>query len=614
MKRLKNWLNSLSLKRKLVFYSYLILTPILCAISCLLFFYNYQEAVQSEEASNIHSVISLSDSIEVIQNSIIEMGNYICINNEVTRILTSDYPEELNKNTQLWLHEAPMQMIQDMMALDGQMKTIAIYSENGVHPYLRCMDHSSYISDMDTIRRQDIYKLAGQEKGKYLWQRIGKYGSDTYESNRSDKIVMYRAMYDLTQKKKLGYLVIGSSANKFDQICQNALNDSDEAVVVMTDYGAELVRCGAIDDELLAEIRNEKFEKNVKKGGNGSFLYKNYRVYLDRGAGTNTITYKIVPSVGMADFVDSIIVTPLVLLLAFLVGLYPIMELISNIVTKPLHELSEAMDYFKHGNFSQKLKVNTKDEIGEVSACFNSMVDDIRDLINKNYVMALKEKESELDTLQAQINPHFLYNTLDSLYWKAIESENEEIAEDIISLADLFRLVLNRGSGIVTVRTEMELLERYLHIQKMRFGKRLEYDFEMETSILDEEIPKLILQPFVENAIVHGFEKGDTDYRLSISAKRGPKHMTFMVIDTGVGMSEEQLAAIWEKPDTRKYASQRIGKYAMKNVKERLELIYQSDYELVVESKEGQGTTVKVSVPYGARETCTNEQETVDCG
>ena len=260
------------------------------------------------------------------------------------------------------------------------------------------------------------------------------------------------------------------------------------------------------------------------------------------------------------------------------------------------------------------VEVMTQDEVGEASACFNRMVDDIRELIDTNYVMALKERESELDVLQAQINPHFLYNTLDSLYWKATESGNDEIAEDILSLSQLFRLVLNRGNGIVTVQAEAELLDRYLHIQKMRFGKRLNYEISLDKNVLEEEIPKLILQPFVENAIVHGFEKTDGNYTLRVIGSKEEERMVFKIIDTGVGMNDEQMEAIWDNADTRKYASQRIGRYAIKNVKERLELIYHENYELHIESRVGQGTTVTVSVPCGLKEIRQHEYQVIDCG
>ncbi len=614
MKRIGEQIKKMSIRKKLVFYSYAIITPILLLISILLLIHNYHSAVRSEEERCIRNVQSLSDSIGVVQKNIMEMGTYISINEEIGQILTVDEPEELNSDARLWLNRAPMQIIQDMVAIDGQIKTVAIYPENGVNPYLSCVDRSSYIDDMEQVRQQQIYELAVQEKGKFLWQRVNKYESDTYRFNQGEKIVMYREIYDLARRNKLGYLVIGSSAEIFDEICSNALSGRQEAIVVMSEYGAELVRCGNIDDEIVSEMIAEKFSGTVERDLTQSTVWKNYSVYQCRDEETGTIVIKLARKVGIKDLSNTIAYAPLALLLGFLIGLYPVLVVVSDIVSKPLHTLSAAMESFKQGDFSQKVEVMTQDEVGEASACFNRMVDDIRELIDKNYVMALKERESELDVLQAQINPHFLYNTLDSLYWKAMESENEEIAEDILSLSQLFRLVLNRGNGIVTVQAEAELLERYLHIQKMRFGKRLEYEVSVDESILKEEIPKLILQPFVENAIVHGFEKTDGNYTLRVVGERSGRYMLFRIIDTGVGMNDEQMAAIWEKEDTRRYASQRIGRYAIKNVKERLELIYHDDYELSIESKEGQGTTVTVSVPLGLKESRQHEHQAIDCG
>lgn len=601
---MKKKIRQMSIRQKLVFYSYLIISPILLLISMLLFLHNYKSAVQNEKDRSIQNVQSVSDSISVVQNNIMEMGTYISINNEIAQILRADETENVNRDGQLWLHEAPMQMIQDMMAIDGQIKTIAIYPENGINPYLRCMDRSSHISDMAQVREQEIYALAVQEKGKFLWQRAGQSNTDTYQYNQGDKIVMYREIYDLARRQKLGYLVIGSSAGIFDEICQNALNNEKEAMVVMSEYGAELVRCGNTEEffpQLLSDNSIVSMGKELVK----SSTWGNYSVYQCRNKEIGTVVYKIIPKPGILDFADTIMYTPLALLLGFMVGLYPVLILVSNIVSKPLHTLNIAMEKFKQGDFSQKIQVTTMDEVGEAVDCFNRMVDDIKELIDKNYVMALKERESELDVLQAQINPHFLYNTLDSLYWKAIEAGNEDIGEDIYSLSQLFRLVLNRGNGIVTVRTEAELLERYLHIQKMRFGKRLEYEILLEKEVLEEEIPKLILQPFVENAIVHGFERDEGEYLLTVSGKKKEAGMVFCIKDTGIGMKKEQIDAIWEKKENQEnkmYDSQRIGGYAIRNVKERLELMYHADYELRIESNAGQGTMVILSIPCGMKE------------
>lgn len=611
MGRIRNWIAKLSIRQKLVFYSYAIITPILLLISILLLVHNYRAAVKNEENRCIQNVRNISDSISVVQKNIMEMGTYISINDEIKQILTADDPGELNRDARLWMNRAPMKIIQDMVAIDGQIKSVAIYPENGINPYLNCIDRSSaYLGDIEQIRGKEIYALAVQEKGKFLWQRVGHCQNgqnDTYQANQHDKIVMYREIYDMARRNKLGYLVIGSSADIFDEICRNSLRGRQESVVVMSEYGAELVRCGDIEDELLSELTAEKELEVLSGGPVQKGTRGNYRIYQCQDEETGTVVYEIVRRVGWKDLSDTIIFAPLALLVGFLIGLYPVLLIVSDIVSKPLHTLRVAMENFKQGDFSQKVEVMTQDEVGEASACFNRMVDDIRELIDKNYVLAIRERESELDTLQAQINPHFLYNTLDSLYWKATESGNDEIAEDILSLSQLFRLVLNRGDGIVTVQTEADLLERYLHIQKMRFGKRLTYEISLDRDILEEEIPKLILQPFVENAIVHGFESAEGSYTLSVAGIRKEEKMIFRIRDTGVGMSGEQLEAIWDKADTRKYASQRIGRYAIKNVKERLELIYHENYELKIESSVGCGTTVTVVVPCGLKEIRRNE-------
>lgn len=618
MGRIRNWIAKLSIRKKLVFYSYAIITPILLLISMLLLAHNYRAAVKNEENRCVQDVRNISDSISVVQKNIMEMGTYISINDEVKQILTADDPEELNRDARLWQNRVPMKIIQDMVAIDGQIKSVALYPENDINPYLNCIDRSSsYLGNMGRVRKQEIYKLAVQEKGKFLWQRVGRSQNgqnDTYQVNLNEKIVMYREIYDMARKNRLGYLVIGSSAEIFDDICRNSLRRPEASVVVMSEYGAELVRCGGIEDALLSEILaatvfvpDEK--EKVKKSALG-----NYLIYQCQDEETGTVIYEIVRRIGWNDLSDTIIFAPLALLVGFLFGLYPVLLVVSNLVSKPLYTLRVAMENFMRGDFSQKVDVMTQDEVGEASACFNRMVDDIRELIDKNYVLAIKERESELDTLQAQINPHFLYNTLDSLYWKATESGNEEISEDILSLSQLFRLVLNRGDGIVTVQTEAELLERYLHIQKMRFGKRLTYEISLEQEILEEEIPKLILQPFVENAIVHGFESADGSYILRVTGIKDDKNMVFRIADTGVGMSGEQLEAIWDKADNRKYASQRIGRYAIRNVRERLELIYHENYELRIESRVGCGTTVIITVPCGLKEIRLNEHKITDCG
>ena len=602
MRRLRQWINQLSIKKKLVFYSYLIITPILLCISGVLVVRNYRTSLKEEDIAYIQGVRSLSENIGAVQKSIMELGTYVCINNDITQILDSREPWELNQDSQLWTHKAPMKIIQDMMALSGNIKTIAIYPENGVRPYLRCMDASAYISTLEEVQKTEIYKEAVMRRGKTLWQYAAKSNIDTYENNRENKLVMYREIYDLSQRKKMGYLVIGASADKLQTYCEEAIQSEEEGIVVVTREGTELFRAGEIEGTVLDEILQYSLTQADRKELSGKSDIENCRLYYCKNEETGTIVYKTVPKQGIGASLYDIAFTPAALLLGFLAGLWPILIFVSNVVSKPLHKLCQAMEAFKGGDFNQKVEVNTSDEVGMAAECFNSMVEDIRSLIDNNYVMALREKESELNALQAQINPHFLYNTLDSLYWQAQGAGNEKIAEDILALSQLFRMVLGQGKGIVTVQEEENLIEQYLHIQKMRFERKLDYEIDMEEEILQEVIPKLILQPFVENAIVHGFEKAGENCFLSVTGRKTGDYMEFRISDTGIGMTKEQIEGMFNVADAKRYSGQRVGRYAVKNIKERLELKYHGNFKLKIESEPGKGTTVILKVPLENKE------------
>lgn len=603
MKKIKQWVSGLSVKKKLIFYGYLIITPVLIAVCIALFFVNYNKVLNDELENDLGSVNALSDSINVLQRDIKDFSTYICINNEILNLLTTDNPKEKNQNAKLWLEEAPMQIVQDMVALKGHIRTIAIYPENGVRPYLRCMDGSSYISDINTIRTTDTYKEAIDSDNGMVWKSVSKGSGDTYLTNRYNKVVLYRRITDLRQKKILGYIVIGAGQEQFTDLCQNVIKGDKESAIILDKNGGELCRAGTLDSDVEEYLKSEGFVKQHYTKRKVHFTYKDYEIICNQAELNSSIICKVVPKYGLQMQILDIAYIPITLLVSIMAGMLPLLLIISNIVTKPLRRVSEAIRKFSKGDFEQQVEVTTNDEVGEVARCFNKMVGDIKTLIDQNYVITLKERESELTALQAQINPHFLYNTLDSLYWQATAEDNEEIAESILALSELFKLVLNRGNKEITVGQEIELISRYLQIQKMRFSKRLSYEIDVDESILRVKMPKLILQPFVENAIVHGFENVSTPCKLQVIGKREGQHIRFEISDTGIGMRQDQIDAIWEE-ETEQYANQRIGRYAIKNVKERLELKYNGDFKLEIQSNVGKGTKVILIIPFKEERLC----------
>ena len=597
MKRIRQWVDHLSVKKKLIFYGYLTIAPVLIVICLALLVNNYTKVRNEKLENDTASVDTLAESLGILQTDIKDFSTYICINNDIHTLLTTEDVGEKNKNAKLWLEEAPMAIVQDMMALKGHIKTIAIYPENGIRPYLRCMDGSAYIDDLNVVHNTEIYGETLESKNGMVWKSVPKGSGDTYLTNRSDKIVLYREIFDLTQKKTLGYIAIGVSQEYFQNLCQNIVKNEKESVLILDKNGGELVKTGEISEKLENYLTSEDFIQQNYKEREKHFTYGDHEVICTQTDRNSSIVCKIVPAYGLQMQILDIAYMPLILLLGMLIGLLPLLMIISNVVTKPLRKLSKAINEVSTGDFEQQVEVTTHDEVGEVAECFNKMVYAIKELIDENYVITLAEKESELAALQAQINPHFLYNTLDSLYWQAMNADNEEIAESILALSQLFRLVLSQGKREVTVGQETELVSRYLQIQKMRFSKRLEYKINVEDSVKKAKIPKLILQPFVENAIVHGFENVSTPCELTVSGIREGDNIRFEICDTGIGMRQEQIDEIWEEePD--QYRKQRIGRYAIKNIRERLQRKYQDRFTLEIQSEVGKGTTVILIVPY----------------
>jgi two-component system sensor histidine kinase YesM len=596
MRQIRNWVDHLSVKKKLVFYGYLTITPVLVVICLVLFFFNYRSGQQEKYASDYASVQTLAESMEIMQTDIRDFSTYISINNDIQNLLSRSDVTELNRNAKVWFDEAPMRIVQDMIALKGHIKTIAIYPENGLRPYLRGMDNSAYIPGTKDFHETEIYQKLMESSNGIVWMQIPKGTSELYQSSRTDKVVLCRKIVRPGAKKTLGFVVIGVGQDYFDNLCKNVVKNESESILVMDAGGSVLSQIGKIDPKLKKTLTGPLFVHQDFEKRDTHFSYGNYEVVCTQTSAEASIICKVVKRYDLQMQLWDIAYMPLVILAFFMLGLLPLLLIISNIVTKPLRKLNEAINDVSEGNFDQQVEVLTHDEVGEVAECFNRMVLAIKELIDKNYVITLQEKESELAALQAQINPHFLYNTLDSLYWQAMEQDNEEIAESILALSQLFRLVLSQGKREVTVGQETELVSRYLQIQQMRFSRRLQYEVTVEDAVKQEKIPKLILQPFVENAIVHGFENVSTCCKVTVTAAQRKNRMHFEITDTGIGMSQSQIDEIWEEePDA--YRKQRIGRYAIKNIRERLERRYKEDFILEIKSEVGKGTTVILELP-----------------
>ena len=263
-------------------------------------------------------------------------------------------------------------------------------------------------------------------------------------------------------------------------------------------------------------------------------------------------------------------------------------------ITLPIQKLRDSMKKVQEGDFSvSDVVVDSRNEIGSLTKSFDVMTRRIQELMEQNVHEQEQKRKSELKALQSQINPHFLYNTLDSIIWMAEGKKNEEVVLMTASLARLLRQSISNEDEVVPIANEVEYARGYLTIQKMRYKDKLEFQIEVDPSILHIPLIKLVLQPIIENAIYHGLKYKESKGLLIIKGFPKDGNAVLQVIDDGVGMDEETLAHIYDRHKVN-YHSNGVGVY---NVQKRLKLYYGEDYGITYESVVGKGTTATITIP-----------------
>ncbi len=584
---------TLFIRHKLILTIYLILFPVLIITSGIIFYNNYSKTFNDAVRQYDSILHAIGSNIEAIEKDVTDIAVYFSVNSEIHTLL-ADPTASLAKDTLFWTKQAPMDIIKDIFAIKNHMRTMILYPENGLAPFRVSNDASVHDTDIEHIRALPVYELALLAKGDSICARVNAGEQGLFLNNHADKIIFCRELFDLSKKRKLGFLAITIDVSWYERICRTALLHDNETILILNPDGNEVARVGEIDDALLEYITSCAFISDTE---HKMTRFDDMYIFSSTLGEMGKTVYYFSPVDNWSSWLKSGITLPLILALTLLVCMWPLSSIASRMISRPLDKLYRSMSAFKSGDFYQQVEVVGSDEIAELSTAFNQMVQDLSALINHNYVMALRERESELNALQAQINPHFLYNALDSLYWQAIECGQDNLAEDVLALSDLFRLLLSSGESEVPVEQELKLIFSYLRIQKMRFYKKFEYDIDVDERLFSKHIPKLILQPFVENAVLHGIEGKDNCGFVRVAGIFKDNYMVFTIEDNGVGMSQETLDEILSPEMEMRYARQRIGHYAIKNVRERMALRYGEDCKLEIKSTLGTGSVIQITLP-----------------
>jgi len=601
---IKRWYLDLSIKYKILLFIY----TLIVFVSLILGFYSYfaseKYTVNKINSSKMEVLNQLNSSISFLINDVNDISLYLSLDQGVQEFLSKT--QETRENSELKDYNTypiynSLEFIMNLIASKGYIGSVLIYNENGLPPYTASTDRGGILSDFFRVKDSQFYLEAKALEGSLLWEYLPVGDSTIFENNVSNKLVMFRIIkdfdFDLGEK---GFMVITINESSIRSLYPTTLNQNNESILIIDSNGRAISNDGQASNNF-TEKDIKTLSKSISKS-KGNFIdtiaQTKMSINYSKIANTDWKIVYLVPMDNMVGELNSIKVITILIVLICLIVSFPLTLIISSYLTKPIKLLLKSMKRFQEGNFNERVKFKYNDEIGMLGKGYDDMVENIKELIDKAYILQLKEREAELDALQAQINPHFLYNTLDTIFWKAERSGNKEIGEMVYSLSKLFRLSLNRGKGSTLVCREKELIEHYLLLQKMRYKEHLEYTIAIDSDILNMVIPKLILQPFIENSIRHGIETKEFGGTIKVSGKLLGDKLCFLVEDDGIGMSQEKIELITgskdEKITSESYGN---GSYAVKNVNDRLKLNYGDNYTLKFTSELGKGTTVELVIP-----------------
>ena len=458
--------------------------------------------------------------------------------------------------------------------------------------------YASYVVSVSVISREGIeFAVKKIETGG---TQFGFTEDEIYEANGSslwgitgekNRICVAKAILDFDTMKPAGYInIVYENSYLSDILADNSSKYSGASYVVNT-HGRIMVanKEGYVGENFPVKLSDIR-ESNTSRYDMFSSTQAFYFVGNEMPNG-----WSLVQTVSVKEFnkeMNHLIVLAAGIVLLVLGISLGFVWYVTSRIAYPAKELMESMKTLAKDNEYPRVKIVSNDEIGMIGLEYNKMAENIETLIEKVYKMELTQKQAELEFLQMQINPHFLYNALDTISWMALAKGNMDVSEMTIALAELLRATIKKES-FITLREEMNTVKDYLLIQQERFGDKISAEYFVEEDAYSCMVPNFILQPVIENAIIHGLEPKIEKGKLSINISIQDEFLTFLVEDNGVGMDETEILDLYKKCRENN-TKQSIG---LKNVYRRLLLCYGESSMLKIESNKEQGTRISFLIP-----------------
>jgi two-component system sensor histidine kinase YesM len=445
--------------------------------------------------------------------------------------------------------------------------------------------------------------LAQAKRGGIVW--TDSYPLESGWTGSKRVVSMFRVINSFDNPSRpVGEVIVRLDESEITDLLTTAVPKDQGSIFIVRSGGSVLLHQNAEligqlypDNAMLQEIANSPNKVfPMREKGTSYVIFKQHM----KSTGWNIVV--MIKDKTIVEKTDAIKASLRILIALIVVfGLFALVGFELAII-RPILELRKQTHRLKQGDFSAQVEVRSKDEVGELGRQFNNMVKTIRELIDKKYKLEIRQKESELRTLQSQMDPHFLYNTLDMIRWTARLEHAPETSQLIETLSRFFRMGLNSGKRYTTLTGEMEFVRAYLDLQQKRMGSKLQFSLYMEAPLEDAVLLKKVIQPLVENSIKHGFRRKGG--RVDVRCFQDGQDLIIDVTDSGIGFDEEKITII-RQAFLDKTSDPSVLDHAICNIHERLSLVYGSGYG--VELPLGQidtGACIRLRVPLWM-----NEQE-----
>lgn len=563
MKKIYRWSKNLKLRNKiyLIYLAAGLLPMLVVGIYCYHF---VNQLLVEREVKNLQN--SLNQAMTVVDNQLTiyeNMSDYLAFNQAILQ--TVSYPYEDNYYEMYNQFSTVFDpMVTSLKYLHSDIKQVTIYARNDIER------HDTTLAPITDIEEEPWFQEISSNN-KILWV-INK---------NAKKVFCVRKMPELQGESGVIYVEVD-----YDKLFEPFTQILDENYGVYVQEKDKMVFSYNIFDESYNKMDfSEENITSLKTSDDSEFIFVDcdsksqigFHVGMYRPASQIEATIRPMTMGMVLICVISMIAASLLL------------KQFTRVIVKNIEKLTRNMKEVKKGNLEVTVISDSKDEIGELIQGFAEMVERIKTLIEEVYEGKISLKEYEMKALQAQINPHFLYNSLSLINWKAIEADEKDISKITLALSKFYRTALNKGNSVMPLQDEISNVKSYLDIQLMMHDYEFDVEIDIDESMYYYDTPNLILQPLIENAIDHGIDlKTEGRGKIIIRGWSEGETMYLSVEDNGVGMDEEVAQNI---------LTQKSKGYGVRNVNERIKLTYGAEYGLTIESKEGKGTKIIVKIP-----------------